>query len=65
MPGVSANKVDKVVDIVLTQISGIKIDGLPKSTFAKDMAIEWRGWHSTRSPQGSQQGVVPIYDTSL
>ena len=40
MPGVNANKVDKVVDIVLTQISGIQVDGLPKSTFAKDMAIE-------------------------
>ena len=40
--GVSANKVDKVVDIVLTQISGIQVDGLPKSTFAKDMTIESR-----------------------
>ena len=41
--GVSANKVDKVVDIVLTQIAGIQVDRLPKSTFAKDMAIESRG----------------------
>ena len=57
--GVSANKVDKVVDIVLTQIAGIQVDRLPKSTFAKDMAIESRGWHSTRLPQSSQ-GIVPI-----
>ena len=41
--GVSANKVNKVVDIVLTQIAGIQLDGLPNSTFAKDMAIELRG----------------------
>ena len=41
--GVSANKVNKVVDIVLTQIAGIQVDRLPKSTFAKDMAIESRG----------------------
>ena len=40
--GVSANKVQKVVDIVLTQISGIQVDRLPKSTFAKDMAVESR-----------------------
>ena len=58
--GVSANKVQKVVDIVLTQISGIQVDRLPKSTFAKDMAVESRGWHSTRLPQSFQQGVVPI-----
>ena len=31
------------MDIVLTQIAGIQIDRLPKSTFAKDMAIESRG----------------------
>ena len=49
---VSATKVDKVVDIALTQISGVQVDGLPKSTFAKDMAIESRGWYSTRLPQG-------------
>ena len=41
--GVNANKVDKVVDIVLTQIAGIQVGRLPKSTFAKDMAIELRG----------------------
>ena len=41
--GVSANKVEKVVDIVLTQIAGIQVDQLPKSTFAKDMEIESRG----------------------
>ena len=40
--GVSANKVDKVVDIVLTQIAGTQVDRLPKSTFAMDMAIESR-----------------------
>ena len=45
---ISTNKVDKVVDIVLTQISGIQVDRLPKSTFAKDITIESRGWHSTR-----------------
>ena len=38
--GVSADKVDKIFDIVLRQISGIQVDLLPKSTFAKDMAIE-------------------------
>ena len=57
--GVSANKVDKAIDIVLTQIAGIQVGRLPKSTFAKDMAIESRGWHSTRLPQSSQ-GIVPI-----
>ena len=41
--GVSANKVDKVVDIVLTQIAMIQVDRLAKSTFAEDMAIESRG----------------------
>ena len=40
--GLGANKFDKVVDIVLTQITGIQVDRLPKSTFAKDMAIESR-----------------------
>ena len=40
---VSANKVEKVVDIVLTQTAGIQVDQLPKSTFAKDMEIESRG----------------------
>ena len=43
--GVSANKVDKVVDIVLPQISGIQADLSPKSTFVKDhtMAIQSKG----------------------
>ena len=40
---VSANKFDKVVDIELTKIAGIQVDQLPKSTFAKDMAIKSRG----------------------
>ena len=38
--GVSANKVQKVIDVVLTQVAKIQVDRLPKSTFAKDMAIE-------------------------
>ena len=38
--GVSANKVDKVFDTVLTQIAGIQVDQLPKSAFPKDMATE-------------------------
>ena len=58
--GVSAKKVGKVVDIVLTQIAEIQVDRLPKSTFVKNVAIESRGWHNTRLPQRSQQGVVPI-----
>ena len=37
--GISANKVDKVIDISLTQIAGIHVDWLPKSTFAMDMGI--------------------------
>ena len=41
--GVNANKVDKIFDIVLRQISGIQVDLLSKSTFAQDMAIESRG----------------------
>ena len=61
MPGVHANKADKVADIVLTQISGIQVDGLPKSTFAKGMAIESRGVAQYLPDcQGDQQGVVPI-----
>ena len=40
---VSANNVKKVADIVLTQVAEIQVDRLPKSTFAKDMAIESRG----------------------
>ena len=38
--GVSANKVDKVIHILLTQIAGIHVDKLPKPTFSKDIAIE-------------------------
>ena len=41
--GVSVNKVDKVADIVLTQIAEIQVVRLPKSTFAKDIAIKSRG----------------------
>ena len=63
--GVSANKVDKVVDISLTQITEIQVDQLLKSTFAKGMAIESRGWHNTRLPQSSQEGVVPIWHFTL
>ena len=37
---VSANKMEKVVDIVLTKIAGLQVDRLPKSTYAKDMGIE-------------------------
>ena len=40
--GVSANKVEKVVDIVLAQIAGIQVDRLRKSAFFKDIAIESR-----------------------
>ena len=40
---ISANKVEKVLDIVLTQTAGIQVDQLPKSTYAKDMEIESRG----------------------
>ena len=58
--GVNANKVDKVVDISLTQITEIQVGQLLKSTFAKGMAIESRGWHNTRLPQSSQEGVLPI-----
>ena len=38
--GISANKVDKVIHISLTQIAGIHVDKLPKPTFSKDIAIE-------------------------
>ena len=38
--GVSANKVEKVVNIVLTKIAGVQVDRLPKSTYAKDMGID-------------------------
>ena len=41
--GVSANKIEKVVNIVLTKIAGLQVDRLPKSTYAKDMGIEVRG----------------------
>ena len=41
--GVNANKVEKVVNIVLTKIAGVQVDRLPKSTYAKDMGIEVRG----------------------
>ena len=41
--GISANKVEKVVNIVLTKIAGVQVDRLPKSTYAKDMGIEVRG----------------------
>ena len=58
--GVSAKKVEKVVDIVLKHNAGIQVDQLPKSTFPKDMAIESRGWHNTRLPQSFQQRVLPI-----
>ena len=62
--GVSANNVDKVVDTVLTQIAGIQVDELPKSTFPK----EWQ--------QNEGDGTIPDslralsrklyqYDTSL
>ena len=37
---VSANKMEKVVDIVLTKIAGLQVDRLPKSAYAKDMGIE-------------------------
>ena len=40
--GVSASKVEKVVDIVLAQIAGIQVDRLRKSAFFKDIAIESR-----------------------
>ena len=40
--GVSANKVEEVVNTVLTKIAGIQVDRLPKSTYAKDMGIEVR-----------------------
>ena len=49
--GVSANKVDKVVDTVLAQFARIQVVWLPKSTLAKDLTIKSRGWHSTRMPQ--------------
>ena len=38
--GVSANKVDKVVDIILTEIDGIQVGRLSRSTFAKVIAIQ-------------------------
>ena len=41
--GVSANKIEKVVNIVSTKITGLLVDRLPKSTYAKDMGIEVRG----------------------
>ena len=41
--GVSANNIEKVVNIVLTKITGLQVDKLPKSTYAKDMGIEERG----------------------
>ena len=41
--GVSANKNEKVVNIVLTKITRLQVDRLPKSTYAKDIGIEVRG----------------------
>ena len=41
--GVSAKKIEKVVNIVLTKMAGLQVDRLPKSTYAKDMGIEVRG----------------------
>ena len=38
--GVSANNVNKVVNIVLIQITGIQVDQLPKSVFAKGMIFQ-------------------------
>ena len=46
--GGSANKIDKVASIVLTQIAGIQVVQLPKCTFVEDMAIKTRRWYSTR-----------------
>ena len=41
--GVSANKIEKVVNIVLTKIAGLQVDRLPKSAYAKYVGIEVRG----------------------
>ena len=62
--GASANKVDKVVDIVLEQIAGIQVDWLPKSTLAKDMAIESRGVAQYQIASGFSKELYQ-YDTSL
>ena len=58
--GVSVSNVAKIVDIVLTQIAGIQVDQLPKSAFAKDVAIESWEWRNTRLPQSCHHGVLPI-----
>ena len=39
---VSANKIEKVVNIALTKIAGLQADRLPKSTYPKDMGIKVR-----------------------
>ena len=41
--GVSANKVDKVVNIVLPEIDGIQLGRLSRSNFAKFIAIQLKG----------------------
>ena len=38
--GVSANKIEKEVNFVLTTIAGFQVHRLSKSTYAKDMGIE-------------------------
>ena len=40
--GVSTNNVEKVIHKVLTQLGGIEVGKLPKSTFAKYMVVEAR-----------------------
>ena len=38
--GVSANKIEKEVNFVLTKIAGFQVHRLSKSTYTKDMGIE-------------------------
>ena len=63
--GVSANKVQKVIGVVLTQIAGIQVDRLPKSTFAKDMAIESREGGTVPDCLRALSRELYQYDTSL
>ena len=49
------------MDIVLTQIAGIQVDQLPKSTFAKDPTVESRGVAQYQIVSELSAGNYPIY----
>ena len=59
--GVSANKIEKVVHVVLNKIARLEVDRLPKATFAKYMALEVRGlaqYHIASELSGDCQNIT-------